>query len=231
VGGIEALGYECHMKVLNALEYGVPQRRQRVIFIGLPPSTNWAWPRPSHGPEGDFPARTVSDALSDLPDISASESADSYTGSPQNEYQRFLRGGQSVLLNHIAPKHPPATIERIANTEQGEPMYPRFKQRIRLHPERPSPTVVSGGIRPQFAHGHPWRPRGLTIRERARLQSFPDWYSFEGGVTQGRVQTGDAVPPIMAWRLAQQIRGALTSNLKPERSLTVDSGLKQLVIV
>lgn len=229
VGGIEALGYECHMRVLNALDYGVPQRRRRVIFVGLPPATAWTWPRPSHGVHGDFPARTVSDAISDLPEISSSEAAERYHNEPENAYQRFLRGDQETLMNHIAPKHPAATIHRIANTRPGEPMYPKFKQRIRLDPGKPSPTVVSGGIRPQFAHGHPWRARGLTIRERARLQSFPDWYSFEGGVTQGRVQTGDAVPPLMAWRIAEQVRNALLGGVNPERGMAIDPTQLSLV--
>jgi DNA (cytosine-5)-methyltransferase 1 len=84
-------------------------------------------------------------------------------------------------------------------------MYPNFKQRIRLHPDSPSPTQICGGIRPQFQFGHPTQARGLTIRERARIQSFPDWYEFTGGVTQGRVQTGNAVPPLLAKAIADQI--------------------------
>jgi DNA (cytosine-5)-methyltransferase 1 len=84
-------------------------------------------------------------------------------------------------------------------------MYPAFKQRIRLHPDIPSPTQICGGIRPQFQFGHPTQARGLTIRERARIQTFPDRYQFSGGVTQGRVQTGNAVPPLLAKALADQI--------------------------
>jgi DNA (cytosine-5)-methyltransferase 1 len=97
----------------------------------------------------------------------------------------------------------------IANTEPGAPMYEKYKQRIRLHPDQTSPTVVSGGIRPQFAYGHPTQARGLTIRERARLMSFPDWYEFLGGLTQGRVQTGDAVPPLLAKAVAGSIADSL----------------------
>jgi DNA (cytosine-5)-methyltransferase 1 len=97
-------------------------------------------------------------------------------------------------------------------------MYEKYKQRIRLHPDSPSPTVVSGGIRPQFAYGHPTQARGLSIRERARLMSFPDWYEFLGGLTQGRVQTGDAVPPLLAKVVAESIFNALNRKTKKSDS-------------
>ena len=87
-------------------------------------------------------------------------------------------------------------------------MYDNFKQRIRLDNNLPSPTQVCGGIRPQFQFGHPIDPRGLTIRERARIQSFPDSYIFEGGTVQGRVQTGNAVPPLLAKSIATQLKRA-----------------------
>lgn len=230
--GLEDLGYTCDMKVLNAADFGVPQRRRRVIFVGVKDGLRWSWPKESHGERAELPHRTVADAISDLPPVPPSGSTESYEDSPGNAYQSFLRGRRSKLLNHIAPTHPQKTIDRIDATPQGQPMYPRFKQRIRLHPNELSPTVVSGGIRPQFAHGHPWIPRGLTIRERARLQSFPDHYDFTGGVTQGRVQTGDAVPPLMAWRLAEQVMCSLQGTHNPERSLKgVASPPKQLALV
>ena len=153
---------------------------------------------------------TVADAIiGDLPVLDSDERSASYIGDPVTDYQRLMRGSQAQLMNHQAPRHPPETIERIGRTAPGAPMYENYKQRIRLHPDKPSPTVISGGIRPQFAYGHPTQPRGLTIRERARLMSFPDSYEFLGGLTQGRVQTGDAVPPLLAQAVADEIRRAL----------------------
>ena len=64
---------------------------------------------------------------------------------------------------------------------------------------------MAGGIRPQFQFGHPDQARGLSIRERARIQSFPDSYVFIGGVVQGRVQTGNAVPPLLAKSIGKEI--------------------------
>lgn len=84
-------------------------------------------------------------------------------------------------------------------------MYSKFKQRIRLCENAPSPTQLAGGIRPQFQFGHPTQPRGLTIRERARIQSFPDSYVFLGGIVQERVQTGNAVPPLLIYSLTRPI--------------------------
>jgi DNA (cytosine-5)-methyltransferase 1 len=132
-----------------------------------------------------------------------------------NDFQRLMRAkSDGILWNHEAPDHPQDTIERIRNTNPGQPMYQAFKQRIRLHPERPSPTQVSGGIRPQFQFGHPTDARGLTIRERARLQSIPDHVNFAGGLVQGRVQTGNAVPPLMARALGKALARALRASKK-----------------
>ena len=113
------------------------------------------------------------------------------------------------MTSHTAPNHPLATIEKIKNTKPGEPMYERFKQRIRLAWDILSPTQVSGGIRPQFQLGHPKDNRGLTIRERCRIQSFPDDFIVKGGTVQARVQTGNAVPPLLAKAVAMAIKKCL----------------------
>lgn len=84
-------------------------------------------------------------------------------------------------------------------------MYENYKQRIRLSWDIQSPTQLAGGIRPQFQFGHPSQPRGLSVRERARIQSFPDDFVFVGGIVQGRVQTGNAVTPLLAKSVAFQI--------------------------
>jgi DNA (cytosine-5)-methyltransferase 1 len=209
--GMKELGYNTTSTVLNACDFGVPQRRRRVMFIGILPGYSFKWPEPTHGSgPGLKPFVTVGDALlGDLPELGSNEFADEYSGPPVNEYQKFMRKRSKKLQNHQAPNHPKATIKRIASTKPGEPMYDSFKQRIRLHRDHLSPTIVSGGIRPQFAYGHPTQPRGMTIRERARLMSFPDWYNFVGGIVQGRVQTGDAVPPLLALAVASSIRDAL----------------------
>ncbi len=218
--GMKDLGYETTSTVLNASDFGVPQRRRRVMFIGILPGYAFQWPKPTHGTgPGLKPFVTVGDALlGDLPELESNEFADEYVGPPITEYQKLMRKGSRKLKNHQAPNHPKATIKRIASTKPGEPMYESYKQRIRLHKDNLSPTIVSGGIRPQFAYGHPTQPRGMSIRERARLMSFPDWYNFLGGIVQGRVQTGDAVPPLLALAVATSIRNALTKQTQKSES-------------
>lgn len=210
---IEELGYDVHFALLNAADFGVPQTRKRVFFVGVPRGLSWLFPEPEFGGTGS-PFRTVGDAiLGDLPRLDAGGVRKKYSGPPTSDFQRWLRANHDdVLHNHAAPAHPQDTIDRIKATEPGEPMYPSFKQRIRLHADFPSPTQICGGIRPQFQFGHPTQARGLTIRERARIQSFPDWYQFTGGVTQGRVQTGNAVPPLLAKAIGNQIARMMTGS-------------------
>lgn len=209
--GLHSVGYpRVDHRLLNAADYGVPQSRQRVFFVASRVDAPFVWPEPTHGPATGIPHLTIRDAIFDLPPIQSGERADEYIQKPITNYQSELRGDQVDLLNHIAPKHPAATIRKIARTKPGAPMYPRFAQRIRLSWEMPSPTQVSGGIRPQFQFGHPELARGLTIRERCRIQSFPDRYEILGGTVQGRVQTGNAVPPRLARAIAQACAAHMT---------------------
>ena len=208
---MEGLGYTVSVKLVNAASYGVPQIRQRLLFIGVKHGVGLTEPYefpPVQFDEGHF--RTVGDAISDLPPLGNDETKVRYEVDPQNEYQVLMRkthvdAKTGQLYNHAAPNHPQETIERIGNTVPGEPMYPMFQQRIRLRMDRPSPTQLAGGIRPQFQFGHPLQPRGLSIRERARIQSFPDDYEFMGGTVQERVQTGNAVPPLLVRSITQPI--------------------------
>ena len=208
------LGYETTVDFLNAVDFGVPQYRQRLLFVGVRKDSNKT--RPFVFPKGTFTPqnyRTVHDAFSDLPQLSVSEVKDKYALPPQNDYQRLLRGEGKItaiskpkfLSNHAAPNHPQSTVDLIAATPQGKPMYEKFKQRIRLRENTPSPTQLAGGIRPSFQFGHPTEARGLSTRERARIQSFPDSYVFKGGIVQERVQTGNAVPPLLIYNVAKLI--------------------------
>lgn len=210
---MEVLGYHVSIKLVNAADYGVPQTRQRLIFVGVRQGRNLA--DYYIFPEGQFrfSHRTVAMAISDLPKLGNNESSTHYASKPLNDFQKLMRGvGQiraikpsAKVHNHVAPNHPQETIDKIANTQPGEPMYPKFKQRIRLKGDMPSPTQLAGGIRPQFQFGHPNQNRGLSIRERARLQTFPDSYVFTGGIVQERVQTGNAVPPLLIYNIALPI--------------------------
>jgi DNA (cytosine-5)-methyltransferase 1 len=216
---IEELGYEVSFARLNAANYGVPQTRERVFFVGTEKGLRFEWPRPLLGPFSPEkrPYVSVWEAIGDLPPLEPGESKEEYTAEAHSAYARLMRAGASRLFNHEAPFHDERTLRRIASTRPGEPLYETFRQRIRLDPNRPSPTVIAGGIRPQFLFAHPFQNRGLTVRERARLQSFPDTFVFEGGMVQGRVLTGNAVPPLLAEALALAIRRALDGDDLAER--------------
>jgi DNA (cytosine-5)-methyltransferase 1 len=203
------LSLEVHLAFLNAAHFGVPQTRERLFFVGLPKGASWLAPKATHGPGTGQPMRTVRDAIEDLPPLAAGQSTDKYRNHELSEYAALMRRQQQVLLNHRAPNHPQETIDRIKSTKPGQPMYASFKQRIRLSWDQPSPTQVSGGIRAQFQFGHPSQARGLTIRERCRIQSFPDTIHVEGGLVQGRVQTGNAVPPLLAQAVAESMLRAM----------------------
>lgn len=196
-------------KLLYAPDYGVPQKRQRLVFVGVRGKEfDFSEIKKTHGEGTDKPYVTIKEAIGDLPSLQKAETATKYKIKPFSEYQELMRAKvkNNELTNHTAPNHPDETIEKIKNTKQGEPMYPNFKQRIRLKWDMLSPTQVSGGIRPQFQFGHPEDARGLTIRERCRIQSFPDDFIVSGGIVQGRVQTGNAVPPLLAKAVALAIK-------------------------
>ena len=200
---IENLGFKVSTSILNSADYGVPQIRKRFFFVGVKSSYNWLFPSKTHNQNNYV---TVKDAiLGDLPTLENNQIKKTYISKPTNKFQLLIRGNQKEILNHKSPNHPYKTIEMINKTKPGKPMYDSFKQRIRLNKHLPSPTQICGGIRPQFQFGHPTESRGLSIRERARIQTFPDSYFFSGGIVQGRVQTGNAVPVFVSRKLAEQL--------------------------
>ena len=208
----EASGMTVKSHFLFAPDYGVPQNRTRLIFIGVKDAV-FDFDRivKTNGPGTGKPYNTVGVAIGDLPHLKASEKASAYQSAPQNPYQALMRANSpnDRLFNHQAPNHPQSVIDMIAQTLPGRPLYEKYHQRIRLSLDELSPTQVSGGIRPSFQFGHPTDNRGLTIRERCRLQSFPDNFVVSGGIVQGRVQTGNAVPPLLAKAVALAIKQKL----------------------
>lgn len=205
----EVGGMEVKSKLLYAPDYGVPQSRLRLVFVGVKDKKfDFDSIEKTNGEGTGKPYNTVWDAIGDLPKLAPNEKALKYTQRPQTEYQKLMRGNVPAgkLTNHQAPNHPQEVIDMIHNTKEGEPLYEKYHQRIRLSRKELSPTQVSGGIRPSFQFGHPTQDRGLTIRERCRLQSFPDNFYVYGGIVQGRVQTGNAVPPLLAKAIALAIK-------------------------
>ena len=203
---LEKTGFKLLVKELYAPDYGVPQKRTRLVFVGVKDNIfDFNDIQKTHGEGTQNPYTTVYDAIGDLPSLLPNQSIVQYDNNPLTSYQELMRNNVIELTNHTAPNHPISTIQKITNTHPGKPIYERYKQRIRLAWDIQSPTQVAGGIRPQFQFAHPKDNRGLTVRERCRIQSFPDTFYVCGGIVQGRIQTGNAVPPLLAKALAKAL--------------------------
>lgn len=182
-------GYHVQWTKLNAVWYGAPQYRQRVVAVGFQNKNHakrFQWPAQiyseslAHQEPGHFPPRQSALAFEDT----------------------------EGLPNHILREHCERVRLRYSQVEPGG--RDRKDHTDRVHLERPSGTVLvgsgAGGGRPFI---HPTEHRHITVREAARLQSFPDWWEFAGGPTAAYRQVGNAVPPLMAKAIAEQIEQAL----------------------
>jgi len=209
---IEELGYKVSADVLKATNYGVPQARERVIFIC---SKEKHIELPS--PKVDSVV-TVRDAIEDLAYLNSNEGnfEQNYITKACSEYQKMMRTNSKKLYNHKASNHNDIAIEKLKMIppEKGKEYLPKEllgNQKFnstwgRLRWDEPSPTIdtrfdaASNGT-----NNHPFLHRSITPREAARLQSFDDKYIFYGNKVDIRAQIGNAVPPLMAKAIADKI--------------------------
>lgn len=201
----EQLGYMINCKVLLASDYGVPQNRRRAFFVGL---QNGIF---------SFPQKTLInpitswEALSDLPEYSLNEGEQYYT-EPLSEYQKFIRKNCTGVYNHNITIHTEQTKQIIAMVPDGgnyKNLPPELRQTrkvhiawTRLNSQKPSFTIDCG----HNHHFHYKYNRVPTVRESARLQSFPDNFIFLGGKVSQLKQVGNAVPPLMAQQVAINLK-------------------------
>lgn len=231
IEGLGNLGYAVEMRVLKAEEYGVPQERRRVFFIGNRLGLRIKWPEATHGRGRKVPFVTVWDAIGDLPSLRNGEESTGpsmYTDAPTCEYQRLLRSNASTVLNHSAPRLATINLERMKHIPQGGswrdipiallPAGMKLARRCdhtkrygRLHPEGLASTILTKCDLHWGPYIHPTQDRVLTVREAARLQSFPDWFIFSGPRTEQYVQVGNAVPPLLGKQVAQALLDATTA--------------------
>ena len=227
-----SLGYHVQARVLNAADYGVPQERERVIVVGLRGGMDFNYPEATHKspsnflenslfPSIDLPNYiTLEAALSDLPLIYSGESSDSYATKPKNDYQKLMRSeSKNVLHDHNAPNHGESLMNVIRHVpvgglkndipEQYRPKSGFPNSYGRLWWDRPSTTITRNFGTPSSARCiHPLRDRALTTREGARIQSFPDNFRFFGSKSKRNLQIGNAVPPLLALAIANEIKKA-----------------------
>jgi len=181
----EKTGYRIFRQILNAVDFGIPQHRERLFIVGFRPDIN--------ADNFEYPEKPTGKYTKSLPSKVPSKMALEMV---------------EDLPNHIVRVHTAKVRERFAAVPQGGRDKGSYSDR--LTPDLPSGTILVGssvgGGRP---HIHPDEPRALTIREAARLQSFPDWYEFCGTSTAQYRQVGNAVPPLLAYELLTKIRQVL----------------------
>ena len=207
------IGYRVTPVVIRAAEYGVPQLRHRILFVGSRNGNVFVRPTP---PCTKNQYVTVWEAIGDLPVLGAGESATEYTQAPFSQYQREMRGECTELQGHVASRHPDHLVRAISFIPDGgnrrhipdelQPTSGFHNSYSRLHSDSPAVAVTQNMGKPSGTRCiHPFQNRGLTAREGARLQSFPDSYQFLGGITSQRLQIANAVPPILAQRIGEAL--------------------------
>lgn len=209
------LGYNLKIKLLDAVDYGVPQHRDRVILVGTLGENVFEYPKPTHG-EGLLPYNTIEDAFSDLPILKSGESSNVYALEPQNLLQKFYRQNSTSLTENEAPTNGKHLIEIMEALPDGGskndlPEYLRPKSGYgntyaKMWWKKPAPTVTRNFATPSSSRCvHPRDSRAMTTREGARLQTFPDDYKFYGSRSTKNLEIGNAVPPFLSIALASEV--------------------------
>ncbi len=174
-------GYLVKPKLYNFAEYGVPQFRERVLLVGIRKDTgfNFIHPQPEYGLNRLYPYRTASEALAGVETVSDNNEHQKIQPRTVEILKRIKPGGNFTDIPKDSEYYVKGMISHVYR---------------RLHPDQPSTTIIAGGGGGTWGY-HYDEPRALTNRERARLQSFPDDFMFEGSFTEVRRQIGNAVPP------------------------------------
>lgn len=215
------MGYGMRSMLLRAADYGVPQLRKRMVFLGWRDGTC----------EPEFPMRmrsahvTVADAISDLPPLRSGESRSEYASPPSTPYQAARRAGSTTVHNHEAARHPASLVEILNHIPDGgnrksipdelQPKSGFHNSYARLASWKPAIAVTSNMRKPSSARAtHPSQPRGLTVREGLRLQSFDDSFIVTGSRTSQYLQVGNAVPPLLAEAIGHQVVAAFAASAR-----------------
>ncbi|WP_439242133.1 DNA cytosine methyltransferase [Lonepinella sp. BR2474] len=204
------LGYSVSEKLVYAPDYGVPQIRRRMFFVGVLNGDVFEFPQATNSPDNYV---TCEQAIGDLPSLEYSLGQDisDYTKQPSSEYQKMMRQKSNKLLNHTGTKHTDLVINVIKQVPEGgnHKDLPdgvgnsrKFNEAwTRYHSQKPSKTIDTG----HRNHFHYRWNRIPTARENARLQSFPDHFEFKGNKTQQYRQIGNAVPPLLGYVIGKKI--------------------------
>lgn len=231
------LGYNVKWEVLNAADYGVPQRRNRIFLVGTKEDLDFEFPAPTHNKEGNNGKHkwvSVEDALGDLPSPN-NDGKVRYICPPSNEYQIKMRknNNEEFTTEHILPNLSELDKEIISHIPVGgnymnvpdsvpSKRIKKFKETGgrttcygRLSPEMPSYTINTHFNRPNVGCNiHYEEKRLITIREALRLQSFPDDYQIKSSTKRGKhTVVGNAVPPLLSEVIARKVLETIESHL------------------
>lgn len=209
------IGYDVTHRVVTASDFGVPQHRRRLVVLATKSEIET---NPLEGFEiNPVETPSVMDGIGDLPELGAGEEATEYVQNPQTVLQEDLRGDNDKLTAHEAANHSDDMVEMISHIPDGgnrtaipdelQPESGYHNSYSRLDSQEPAVAITSNMSKPSSARCiHPFQHRGLTPREGARLQTFPDSYRFDGGLVSVRQQIGNAVPPYLAEALGYYLK-------------------------
>jgi len=213
------MGYSLNTGILNAADYGVPQNRRRAVIIGK---------RDGNAPPLPIKTEqrvTIWDAIGDLAYLESGEGQEEqqYANLPASDYAKSLRGDMCVLHNHVATKHSKLALERLALIPPncGKEVLPdeHLTKSIysgtwcRMIKDDISVTITTRFDTPSSGRfTHPYLNRAITVREAARIQSFPDSFVFTGTKSSQMKQVGNAVPPRLANAIATVIKKDMEDN-------------------
>jgi DNA (cytosine-5)-methyltransferase 1 len=223
----QTIGYTVNFRILDAADFGVPQHRKRIFFVGNRLGMQNPFPKaPQDGCSDCNDPVTVWDAIGDLPPLSAGHGKEimKYNKPAFHGYQEWARDGSSYVFNHVARPHTRRDVETFRYMRLGDkwkdlPQKYRdlygyrndiFNDKFkRLWKNKPAWTITAHLCKDGYVYIHPTQSRTITVREAARLQSFPDKFVFKGSRTSQFKQVGNAVPPLMAKAVALGIKKAL----------------------
>lgn len=211
IGQLEDLGYRVYVKKLNAAEYGVPQGRERVFFVGVHRDAKFAFPQPSHGPFGALPFIPARKALLNVPVCAPNRAIVTYAKHPilrPSPWAGMLVNGQGRPINLDQPS------QTIPATAGGNRTHIVDTDGILLDYHR----HLMRGLPPRI--GRVEGVRRLNLRESARLQSFPDSFEFAGTTSRQYAQVGNAVPPLLAQAVGSALLQALYTSVALPQELT-----------
>jgi len=201
---MKTLGYKVIYNLLEAADYGVPQNRERVIFIGSRDNENISFPLPTHSKDGrNLPKwRTLKDALIDLIEINPE-----FTAYPESrlQYLRLLKAGEN--WRYLPRELQQAAMGGAYNSGGGKVGFYR-----RLSWDKPSPTITTSPYQKATDMCHPLELRPLTVRESAKIQTFPDDWIFYGSVSSKYRQIGNAVPVLLAKNIGDYLYNLIQVN-------------------